>query len=114
LATTSFGFSGIFFILFFKLLSTSFTNILFVLFRYKYASVLYHKQWLHSIMHASNLLHVMALSFCESPVVEVSGSVKTVMYDDCEGVVGGHGNMSCLTGIPAHIAILNRMDKLES
>ena len=78
-----------------------------------YASVLYHKQWLHSIMPASNLLSVMAL-FCESPVVEISGSVKTVMYDDRKGVVGGHGNMSRLTGIPAHIAILNRMDKLES
>jgi hypothetical protein len=79
-----------------------------------YASVLYHKHWLHSIMHASNLLRVMAL-FCDSPVVEISGSVKTIMYaDDREGVVGGHGNMSRLTGIPAHIAILNRMDKLES
>ena len=78
-----------------------------------YASIVHHRDWLHSIMHASNSLRVISL-FCDNPAVEIRGSVKTVMYDDCEGVVDGNGNMSRLTGIPAHIAILNRMDKLEA
>jgi hypothetical protein len=53
--------------------------------------------------------------FTEPPPVlsgiNISEVVKVRMYEDCQGAV--HSNMGCLTGIPAHIAILNKMQKLE-
>ena len=105
------------FVFVFLLLSTSYINILFLVYRYMYVSMIYHKNWLHEIMHPANAL--FAISMFTEPLV-VSGIADTIsevvkvvrMYEDCQGAA--LTNIGHLTGIPAHIgAILNKMQKLE-